>query len=665
MLNEDINDPGYKPYKPNKPKKKVISMVYEEVAEMVDRRNETYPAFNDITLKDYIEDGHKRLNSYVLDKDSYDIPKEDWQANVALPTIRNKQKRMIAGFALDVPELEVKAYGENNDMDVDRAEISKALIKGSYLQEENPILESFWEAWGASTDGTVIKYEGYLKTRYKQKFIKSYDIITGEVEFDEKEVDVDDKCISLLLPLTELFIKDFYVHDIQDQTALAWVRYYDQGQFDHEFSKYADAKFVHKKVEISDIDVETDFFQQQKWGDRVENNKIEVIRYYNRIEDQYIIVANGVLLLDAPLLWRVNGRKVYPFAKSIWEPFVNKHFFYGKSFADILMGEYDVMNSLWNTTMDKGTRSLISPLLIGRVNQDALDLEDEIVTSSTKIYVEDVKQVIPMPIKEPSQADVKMIELVAKGIEESAPSIPDLVAKRDATAREIVLAEEKLKEIKSLHNEMLADLWRQKYSLRLANIQLNYPQPRKIVNKEGKKESLYRTFIIPNMVLEQDTGERGTLAIQFRNVKGKAKKKLQEDLAAEEEMMKSKGINYKKIIVSTNYLDNYKFHMVVVPETLYKTSLAKMQATIIEKLENIAKYFPQVFVMNQKEYFEQLAKAYDDDPSAAVEKLNQAEKAAEQQQGAPQGGGQGASQGAPQTTGGASGSLAGTLPPLQ
>ena len=42
-----------------------------------------------------------------------------------------------------------------------------------------PVIENFWEAWEASSKGTVIKYEGYLRTRQTQKYIKSYDPVTG------------------------------------------------------------------------------------------------------------------------------------------------------------------------------------------------------------------------------------------------------------------------------------------------------------------------------------------------------------------------------------------------------------------------------------------------------------------------------------------------------
>lgn len=616
------------PYTPGKEKQDLIDAVYNDIEVMSEIHDDSKEQFNDRTLKGFIDDGDKRLNSYVLTKEEQD--KDSWQANVALPTVRDKLKRLIAGFSLKVPEIYATAFGEDDQMDLDKAEIAKWLIKGSYLQEENPILESFWESWECAARGTIVKYEGYLKTRYKQKFIKSYDIITGKVETEEKEVDVDDKCISFVVPLGEFLIKDFYCENIQDQPALAWIRYYNEDEFEFEFGKYADAEFVKTQKKLSNTNSQG-FFYKRKWADRTKETQIEVVRYYNKYKDQYIILANGVLLLDAPLLWRVNGKKVYPFAKSIFEPFTGRHCFYGNSLPNVLMGEYDIQNTLFNSILDKEFRNLVPATLIGEINQEAFELEDEIISSSTKIYVPDVNQVKPMPNPPVSNADVSMIQMVARGIEESAPSLPSLLAGKKTTAREVVIAEEKLREIKSLYAEMLSDLWRQKYYLRLANIQLNYPQPRKIIDKDKKEKKVYRTYVIEDALLERETQERGYLAIQFRDIMPTQKKKIQREVDVEEKMMKDKGLSYKKMILPVDYLDNNLFQFEVIPESLYKTNRASEQSEITEKLGIVAKLFPQIFVLNQEEFFGQVAKAFDDKPEPYLKKVDEFKQMAQQQ----------------------------------
>lgn len=609
-------------YIPSEQDKELLDRVYKNVHEMIDRRSQNYAEFNNKTLKRFVDDGDKRLNAYVMPKDAYDPPKDDWQSNLVLTTIRDKQKKILAGFSLQVPDMETKAFGEDSFMDVNRADIAKWLIRGSYTQEENSTVENFWEAWECSSRGTVIKYEGYLKTRVKQKYIKSYDIVTGKIESEEREVDVDDKCISLLVPLTEFYPWDFYVHGVQDQPRVAWIRYYDEDVFEYEFGKYKNAEYVEHCGKQTEADTTT-FYYKNEWEPRTGGKKIEVIRYYDRLKDEYVICANGVLLLNAPLLWRVNGSKVYPFAKSIWEPFANKDFFYGNSFPNLMSGDFDHYNTLFNTISDKQFRSMVPPLLVGAINKDALDLEDEIITHNGKITVEDISQVRELNTQGISNADVLMLQLITKNIEDKVPTMPDLIKSGGRTAREIIIAQEKLQELKVLYNEMMTDLWRQKCYLRLANIQQNYPQPRRIVDEDGKEKTINRTYIIENAELDKKTGEIGILAVQFRKTKVSDRRKIEEELGVEEEMMKQNGVNYKKVVVTPNFLDNYKFQIEIIPSSVYKQSLAREQASVLEKLDVIAKYFPQVFVVNQEEYFKQFAKSYEDNPDKYLAKLAQ------------------------------------------
>ena len=621
-------------YKPSKKEKVLIGRIYKDVTSMIDARNEKYNEFNNRTLVEFMDDSEKRLNAYVPSKASQG--KDDWQSNVALPTIRNSQKRMLAGFALVVPDLGVKAFGLDNQMEIDKAEVTKNLVRGSYLENENPVLENFWEAWACSSVGTIIVYEGFLKTKHDQKYIESYDPVTGDVKFKKREVTVDNQCISLDIPLTELFIHSFYVHDIQNQPRIAWIRYYEEDVFEYEFGHYSNAKFVKTFSQYTESNT-TSFFNDHQWrnNNRAGKNKIEVVRYYNKLEDEYIIVANGVLLFEGPLLWTSNGVKVYPFAKSIWEPFANKKFFYGNAMPNIMMGEYDTANSLWNSVMDKEFRSIVKPLLIGAENRDAFELEDENVAADTKIYVQDITQVKPIPIDGVSASDIQMIQLVARGLEQDAPTSSALLSKgANPTAREVVATEEKMRELKSTHQTFLSDLWRQKFYLRLANIQLHYPIPSKIMNDKGKIETIYKTYLIEDVILNEQTSERGVLGVQFRNISDKNRAKVEREISVEEEMMKQQGVAFRKIVVGTGFLDGSRFKMEVIPESMYKINLAKMQTAILEKLQTISTFFPQIFIANQDEYFSQTSVAYEDDPDPYIANVN---KMIEGEQGGVQG----------------------------
>ena len=102
------------------------------------------------------------------------------------------------------------------------------------------------------------------------------------------------------------------------------------------------------------------------------------------------------------------------------------------------------------------------------------------------------------------------------------------------------------------------------------------------------------------------------MAIQFRDVKKKDKVKVKKDIDVEEEMMKKQGINYRKMILSTNFLDNYSYQIEIVSESLLQPSMAKRQTIMKDKLSVTANLFPEIFMANQADLFNEMMSTYDD-----------------------------------------------------
>lgn len=649
----ETNEQAQASYVPSAQELAVINEEYADVQVMIDRRNESRTEFGDRTLKTFIDDNDKQLAPYVVDRASYNPPKEDWQSNVPLPIIRTKQEQVLAGYSLSVPDMNCRAFGSDGNLDLtDRAYIAKNLVQGSYLQEENIMVENFWEAWEGAGRGTVIKYEGYLKTRAKQKFITKYDAVAGKVEFVEREVDIDDKCISYLLPLLEFYPWDFAVDDVQDQYKTAWIRYVDKATFDLEFGHYANHKFVLNRSEALATDQEGFYSKGSPWVARVKDEQYEICKIYCKSKDTYRILVNGVLMQDAPLLWKKNGVKIYPFAKGIHKPFVSKHFFYGNPFPNVLAAMVDSANTTLNTISDKQWRSMVPPTLVGAVNRDSFDLEDEYIAGTTKISCADVNQVKPMPIEGITNADVIFFNLLNKLLDDMAPSLPAMLGNKQATAREIVIANEKIDELKITHREMMADLWRQKYGIRLANIQLNYPQPRKIFADDGTVTEYFRTYIIEDCELDGATGERGTLAIVFKPMADQAAKDAEaQESAIQEAAFKQKGINFKRLVCTPEYLDNVRYHIAVITGAVTRASQGQAQAVAMEKIGTAAKFFPEIFATSMEDYFAEWSAAYDDKPDKYLKRYADF-KAAKQQMmdamaAAQNGGGPGGAPGGP------------------
>jgi len=600
-------------YIPKEDEKKVIDFVYSEADDMIKERNRSRVQFNDRILIQFVDDSEKRVQGYVPTREAQG--KEEWESNVFNQVTRNKLKAVVAGVASTPPAMKYRAVSvADGSLDIMRAGMIGNLVDYS-RNKTNVETEIFWEAWACATQGTVIKYDGYLKTKYKRKMIKSFDLITGDLDFEEKEVIVNDQCVDIIVPISEFFIKSFEIHDVQDQPAVAWIRYLDLDTIKEEFGKYKNFKYVINKNSLGEYESETKTFFYDKWKDRVEDNQYEVIKYYNKFKDQYVIIINGVLIIDAPLLWGASD-KMYPFAKTIYEPFQNKNFFYGNSLPNANMDTQDTINALYNMGLDKNYRSMRPPLLAGIKNKDLLEMENENVGMDTTIYVEDVNQVQYQKIPGLTDSEMTMIKWVSQGMDMgTVDQTQQGIAGRGVTAREIVIANENAKKLKGVFFMFLTDLWIQKTKLRIPNILNNYTQPKveEILGADGAttyKES-FRKILVENS--EFPDGSTGTLEVQFVN--SREELPTRKELDIEEEKYRMQGERYQKIGMVSTYLDDYNYDVQVIAESVYQKDSSEAQAEFEQKSQIMAAYFPQIMLANQDVIFEDFTTAFGDDKS--------------------------------------------------
>ena len=593
--------------------------VYTERDDMLKKRDDSYPQFNDRTLKEFIDDSEKRMNAYVLDKASQG--KEDWQANFATRAYANKAKALLAATARDLPEMHFKAVNEQNEYNHFAADIMKNLVRHSYYQG-NPQEDLFFLAWSNVGHGTVLSYEGFEKQTFVKKRIKAYDMLTGDVEEETLEQTSQGEPCSYEIPLMHLLIKNFYIRDIQEQPAICLDTFYaDRERFDANYGKYSNAKFV---KDVADMKVdEHDTYFHSHWNESLESGTgFLVSRYMNKYKDCYRIVANGVELYNGPMLWvditrKGFGKKMYPIAKTIYEPFATGDFFYGNSQPNSAMGEGDVLNTLYNTSLDKQYRSMVPPLLVGMVNKDMLDLEDELVAGDTKIYVDDISQVKQMELKGISDSDVKMIDLISHGLDlTTLDPMQEGSAQKYVTARAALGADERARQLKGIFMMFMESLWLQKIRLRVPNILLAYGMPtiKKIVGEDGavKLEEKFRLFNVEKTTLSD--GSKGTLGIQLMPKEQMGDRMaLKNDVEAEEYNNFRVGKPYEKVILPYGYLDNISFDMEIIPASLWQSSQSLAMAMTLEKTSMINKLFPEYFAQNKELLFRDLVKNYNDD----------------------------------------------------
>ncbi len=250
-------------------------------------------------------------------------------------------------------------------------------------------------------------------------------------------------------------------------------------------------------------------------------------------------------------------------------------------------------------------------LLIGNVNKDDFDLEDQNTTIDTKIYVQDISQVKEMPIKGIDQSYFKMIEMVSRGLDlSSVDQNQQGIAGRGVTAREVVIANENAKKLKGILYMFLNSFWIQKMKLKVMNI-LTYSTQPNVEKAIGEKGMNYQTFMIDNTELSD--GSKGTLGIQM--VGSPEKLPAQPELDMQEETMKLRsGEKYELIAITNDYLDDWIYDIKIVSDSLYQKESGLTQMKMEEKLRVLASYFPQILMQNLEKLFKDTIIAYEDDP---------------------------------------------------
>ncbi len=597
--------------------------VYTAYDQMNQQRQQVWPQFNNRTLRQYIDDSEKRMNAFVRTREEQG--KEIWQANYATRVYANKAKALLASVAREIPQMNFQAVDFNEKFDHFAADMARSLVIHSNNQG-NIQEEMFFLAWSCVVRGTVLSYEGYERQNYVKKRIKSYDVRTGDVEEEETERVSSGEPVSFEIPLSDLLIRNWFIRDIQKQPDIIWETYYsDKERFLAQWGAYPNAKFVKDAGDFNDHDKET--FFHSKWVESLgaSHKGYLVMRYMNKYLDRYTVYANGVELYNGPMPWaditRENfGKKAYPIAKTIYESFADGSFFYGNSMVNASMGEGDVLNTLWNSSMDKTYRSLVPPLLVGDANGDALDLEDDIVAGDTKIRVPDIEQIKQLEMRGVTEGELRMIDLVSSGIDMTTvdPSQSGQ-AQKYVTARNSVLADERARQLKGLFFMFMESLWLQKTRLRTPNAIMAYSQPRikKVIGLNGEETVEKKDPVINIRNAQLSDGTRGVLSIEIKDKK-EIQKNVEELMAgadAEETDNRTRGVNFEKAIFPYGYLDNLAYYIEIVPDSMHQQNQSLNMALVVEKIDIISKVFPEYFADNKEVFFRDLARAYRDDPA--------------------------------------------------
>ncbi len=629
-----------KSYNPSEKEREVLSSVIYKFRNSASERDRAYEHFDGDTLIEYINDSVRRFTTNVDIRDGI----EDWQAIVHTQTTRNKT---VAVLSKVVQILPIAEFVERGDEDIRRAQILTNLYEYSEDVDDyeqfliNVLLEVI-------VKGTGIAYEGHEK---KEQDVR--DIVgSGDDIKIRKGKKITNRLYGEIVRLEDFYPSHVGVASIKDMPYCFWRTVIPYQQFLQDFSMFSRANLVQPYVIVDgEIDNRPEYLDYV--GTPVGEGEVEVLRYYNKDVDEYIILANGVwlnpLIIDdkmeiSPLPF---NHKELPFWDIKYELFDSK-FFYGKSLPDKLKSIQDVMNVLTNMLLDQSFLTVFKPILTAGFD----GIEDDYLRPGRRTPVDtqglSIKDAyVELDMSTPNGWHQFILQYM-KGMAEEASV--DQVTQGIAgvgdrtTAREIGIAAEGVASMLGLFVRFVKTGIKRKAYLRGKNIlqfwtDKNYPIVKKVLGEEGVEEmnKAFNVFKLDNTILSN--GKRGAKIIEmYPNSSAQPTKTELKTRAKLYEMETGKKIEI--VAVSGEYIRNIDFDVKLVANPKREETKDMEKAMQLEKVRIYLSFFPEL--VNKMELAAQTAEKMGDDPTkifneqALASLMNQGAAASEMDQGMSQ-----------------------------
>lgn len=493
-------------YVPTPEETDVYNMVVEDLVKGRTAINKSYPQFNNRSLYDFIDDCEKRWNGYlpvasVLTQD---------RSNIFLNLTRDKVISYIS--KLEFPKIKIIAVNKkSNKENIKFADALNDLIEYSNNAEnaESEFNDSKVEC---SIKGTVVKYEGYLKSEQETEVPDDFDTDTGKMKTKKQKRIVYDNAYQELVSLEDFYIANPYQPKIQKQPWVIWKTLTDLSEADREFGHYPKFKYV-QGGNYTILADPTTFYRSDMYTE-LKPWQVEIVRYYNKFKNKHVILINGVPVYNG-VIPRKDGN--YPFSKGIHEPF-NVKFFWGNSLPNKIMGDQDLINTIWNMMVDKTYGSLMPFGLSSDLN----DLVEDTILEPNKIRkVGDINNWRFETLPGVNSGEQSMLQTAVNfmkdnsGVEGGGSSQSPQGGK--VTMRQAMLKQQELMSKLGFSIGYLEDFERDRTELRLHTILQFYSIPKieKITDEKGKdiEKLMYREIVLPGSKLEN--GSEGTKVIKL------------------------------------------------------------------------------------------------------------------------------------------------------
>lgn len=611
-----INPPEGVEHRPTDREKQVVKDTISLFRSTADERDGNFAFFDNRGIIDYIEDSVRRFTTNTDSRDGI----EDWQARVHDPFTRNK---VLAVLGKVVSVLPIASFTARGDEDIRKASILADLYSYS---EEKDSYEEFMTHYllEAIVKGTAVGYEGM---EYCERKIRDVKGVGDQLTVTERKLS-ETKLFAELVPLEDFYPSSVGIRNIKDMPYCFWRKEYTYAEFISRWGNFEQSKYVHAHGDTINAEARPYYVDYITSGTRLGN--VEVIRYYNIIDDCYIIIANGVWLnplktkdLDQDVSPMPFNHKKLPFFDVKFDFLGN--WFYGKSLPDKLKALQDVLNVLTNMLLDQSFLTIFPPLLTNGFDS----IEDDYLRPGRRTPIDTqglpIQQAfMKLDLGAPQGWHQFILEYTRKVMEEASVDRTSQgitgVGGR-TTAQEIRVAAEGVAAILGLFGRLINSALKEKALLRAKNILQFWTDPsspamKGVLGAGGDQmfKDAFSLFKVDNTTLSD--GKRGTRVIALYS--GSDNIPDAEQLKARSQVTKGlTGKNVEYVSLDAGYIRNIEIDVKVVMDQKKESTRDIEKALQMEKVRVYLGLFPPgTFDLN--ELAAQTAEKMGDDPTKVL-----------------------------------------------
>lgn len=395
------------PYNPSNEINEYLQRLKSKFEEARRMREKPYSFLGDRSAEQYWRDSENRwLGNLPTSR------KKPWQSRVVKPVTRNRCIGIIAHLlsALIEPQFFARKNGVNSTVLAqslsDLGEIAKDLDRYT--------LKYLLTLVDAVTYGTAYIQKDYVRRKRTVKDIIKWDPITGETQYTPREITDFDGFLSSVISPFEVYLGDFFTFEMDKQPYLFRRTVVPYSIAKGEFGNYPDWKYIMPGNYENREDQDSKFSRPFNSAD-VTSTDVEILRYQCTADDEIAVVINGVLMtpIGSPIPYT---HKDYNLVKVVFEP-ISPRCAIGKSAPDRLMGEQDVIDTLYRMIIDKTYLSLFPPLLsLGREKITSSIIEPGLVTPADT--ESDVR--VPTGVANGVGNEVNILSFIEKSMDQSS-----------------------------------------------------------------------------------------------------------------------------------------------------------------------------------------------------------------------------------------------------